>query len=238
MSKFDEYFRSTSDILESEYERSSGFEHSGTAGGAREYFVENFLNNIYPEKFVFGDGEVIDSDGRISDQADVVIYDEQLPVLEYGSSKHFLSAGVMAHIEVKTDLSSQLDSALSKVLSIKHLDRDVTPVMSMGQVPDYLYSCVFSYEGPSKSTFKENVLEFYQNEQVPPEQCADMVCVLGEYIMLKRSTDDGKKLIFLETDEDSLMAFFVNLAGAVSKNYWQGRPDLSKYMSTNQASSF
>ncbi|WP_144050441.1 DUF6602 domain-containing protein [Halorubrum persicum] len=238
MSKFDEYFRSTSDILESEYERSAGFEHSGTAGGAREFFVENFLNNIYPEKFVFGDGEIIDSSGGISDQADVVIYDEQLPVLEYGSSKHFLSAGVMAHIEVKTDLSSQLDTALSKVLSIKQLNKDITPVMSIGQVPDHLYSCVFSYEGPSKSTFKKNVLDFYQNEQVPSEQCADMICVLGEYIMIKKPTDDGEKLAFLETGDDSLMAFFVNLAGAVSKNYWQGRPDLSKYMSTNQANPF
>jgi hypothetical protein len=237
MSKFDEYFRSTSNILEGEYERSSGFDHSGTAGGAREYFVENFLNNIYPEKFVFGDGEIIDSDGRVSDQADVVIYDEQLPVLEYGSSKHFLSAGVMAHIEVKTDLSSQLDSSLSKVDSVKRLNRDVTPVMTIGQVPEHLYSCVFAYEGPTKSTFKQNVLDYY-NGRKDVSKCADLICVLGEYIMLKQSTEEDEGLVFLETNEDSLMAFFVNLAGAVSKNYWQGRPDLGKYMGRNQADQF
>ena len=237
MSKFDEYFRSTSDILEGEYKRSSGFDHSGTAGGAREYFVENFLNNIYPEKFVFGDGEIIDSDGRVSDQADVVIYDEQLPVLEYGSSKHFLSAGVMAHIEVKTDLSSQLDISLSKVDSVKRLNRDVTPVMAIGQVPEHLFSCVFAYEGPTKSTFKQNVLDYY-NGRRDVSKCADLICVLGEYIMLKQSTEEDERLVFLETNEDSLMAFFVNLAGAVSKNYWQGRPDLGKYMRRNQADQF
>lgn len=237
MSKFDEYFRRTSDILESEYNRSSGFDHSGTAGGAREYFVEKFLGEIYPEKFVFGDGEIIDSAGRVSNQADVVIYDEQLPVLEYGSSKQFLSGGVMSHIEVKTDLSSQLDNALSKVDSVKRLDRDVSAVMSIGQVPENIFSCVFAYEGPQKSTFKKNVLEYYNGRQ-NVTNCADLICVLDEYIMLKQRTEEDEGLAFLETDEDSLMAFFVNLAGAVSKNYWQGRPDLGKYMSRNQAEQF
>jgi len=131
-----------------------------------------------------------------------------------------------------------LDSALSKTLSVKQLNRDVTPVMSMGQVPDTLYSCVFSYEGPSKSTFKKNILEFFKDNRVPAEQCANMVCVLGEYIMLKHTIDGEMKLVFLETGDDSLMAFFVNLAGAVSKNYWQGQPDLTKYMSTSQANQF
>lgn len=238
MSKFDEYFRTTSDILENKYERSSGFDHSGTTGDAREYFVENFLSDVYPKKFVFGDGEIIDSNKNVSDQADVVIYDEQLPVLEYGSSKHFLSAGVMAHIEIKTDLSSQLDNSLSKIISVKKLGKDINPPIAMGNVPDHVYSCVFSYEGPSKDTFKENVLDFYQNREAPTEQCADMICVLGEYIMLKRTGGEEDSLVFLDTGKNSLMSFFVNLAHAVSKNYWQGQPDLTKYMETDEADQF
>ncbi|MFH5802404.1 DUF6602 domain-containing protein [Haladaptatus sp. CMAA 1911] len=237
MSKFDEYFSSTSKILKSEYERSSGFEHSGTAGGAREYFVENFLQDIYPEKFVVGDGEILDSDGRVSKQADVVVYDEKQPTLEYGSSKQFLSAGVMAHIEVKTNLSSQLNNALSKVDSVKQLNRDVTPVMSFGGVPEHLFSCVFAYEGPKKETFKRNILEYY-SDRIDTDHCADLICVLGEYIMKKHSTEDGDRLVFLDTGDDSLMAFFINLAGAVSQSYWQGRPNFDKYMGRTEANQF
>ncbi|WP_336342778.1 DUF6602 domain-containing protein [Halalkalicoccus ordinarius] len=229
MSKFDEYFRNTSNILQSEYERTSGFDHNTTAGRAREHFMANFLENVYPENFVFGDGEIIDSAGGISKQADVVIYDEQLPVLEYGLSKHFLSAGVMAHIEVKTDLSSQLEDSLSKVDSIKQLERDIYPLFSAGEVPDSIFSCVFAYEGPSKETFKQNFRDYY-SDQDDKEMYADVVCVLGEYVMINKKVGGSSYIDFLETGKDSLGMFFKKVADAIHKNYWQARPNLEQYM--------
>lgn len=140
MSKLEDYFRHSSDILSSRYEHSSQIEHGGTKGTLREIFMQNFLEDIYPNKYIFGDGEIIDSQGAISHQADVVIYDERFPVLEYGGSKHFLIEGVLAHIEVKSNISGSLDDALSKSESVKKLSIPQVPMPDTGGfdiVPDY-----------------------------------------------------------------------------------------------------
>lgn len=128
MSKLDQYFRQSTSLLKSRYERAAQIEHPLTKGTAREIFIRNFLEDIYPNKYIFGDGEIIDSQDGISNQADVVIYDEKFPVLEYGPSKHFLVEGVLAHIEVKSNLSGNLNDALSKSKSVKNLSIPVSPM--------------------------------------------------------------------------------------------------------------
>lgn len=128
MSKLDEYFHHSTNLLKSRYERAAQIEHPLTKGTAREIFIRNFLEDIYPNKYIFGDGEIIDSQDGISNQADVVIYDEKFPVLEYGPSKHFLVEGVLAHIEVKSNLSGSLDGALSKTKSVKELSIPAAPM--------------------------------------------------------------------------------------------------------------
>ena len=107
----------------------------------------------------------------------------------------------------------------------------------MGRVPDNIFSCIFAYDGPTKHTFKKNTLQNYAGRP-NADRCADIICVLDEYVAVKMPTDNGEKLSFLETQEDSLMAFFVNLSEAVYKNYWQGNPNLGQYMNRNQAPQF
>ncbi|WP_169051765.1 hypothetical protein [Halorhabdus amylolytica] len=43
---------------------------------------------------------------------------------------------------------------------------------------------------------------------------------------------------FLRTGADSLTAFYVTLAGAVSTNYWHRRPVVSAYMDRTEAEQF
>ena len=100
------FFRNTSKILKSEFDRSSEVGHSGLKGQDREIFIQNFLTKSFPKKFVIETGEVVDSKDTKSKQADIVIYDEFMPIFDYGFTKHFLSGGVLAHIEVKSNLTS------------------------------------------------------------------------------------------------------------------------------------
>lgn len=233
MSAFSDYFRTTSELLMTEYARSTGIDHNLTAGEARELFLQGFLNDIYPGSFVFGGGEILDSDGNVSRQADVVIYDDELPVLDYGGSKHFLAEGVRAHLEVKSDFSSNLSDPLSKTESVKKLNRYM--YYSEGLQRNEIFSALFSYEGPSPETFARNFYDYYSENAVELDDgygientgnIIDLVCVLDKYVMFKHP-ENGISIV--EAGEDSLEIFFVYLAGSIFK-FGRGHPDLARYM--------
>lgn len=264
MDKFEAYFENKSKILQEEYNLVSEIDHRGTKGSAREVFIKEFLEEIYPERYVVGDGEIVDAEGNVSNQADVVVYDDHLPLLEYGSTKHFLSEGVMAHIEIKSDLSSQLENALEKTDSVKKLERDVNASMSIGHIPPSPFSSIFAFNGPTKETFKKNIGDYYETKSAIA-QGADLICVLDKYIMVKLPIGNGtveptehyeefddseipivpcvdedgqqRLVTFFETNEDSLMWYTVFLAQAVHRN-WMGTPDVRQYLSEEEYSIF
>ncbi len=55
------FFRNTSKILKSEFDRSYEVGHSGLKGQDREIFIQNFITKSFPKKFVIGTGEIVDS---------------------------------------------------------------------------------------------------------------------------------------------------------------------------------
>lgn len=241
MSTLQDFFKNTSKILESEFSRTSGIKHSGSKGSDRELFIKEFLMKSFPKKFVIGSGEILDSSDNKSKQADIVIYDEFMPVFDYGSTKHFLSGGVFAHIEIKSYLdSSKLEEALDITNSIKKLKRDLEFVtLSFGKPPKTIFSCIFAYDGLSKEAFNKSFEKYYKEKPTDIENMVDAICVLNKYTMIKFSlpkkdpttgkTKQEIKLGFLETNNDSLMIFFARLFQAVCKN-WAGMPDLFKYL--------
>lgn len=230
MDIFKEFFRNTSKILNSEFKRSSEIKNTSLKGQDREIFIKKFLTKSFPKKFVIETGEIIDSNNKKSKQADIVVYDEFMPILDYGSSKHFLSGGSLSHIEIKSYLNStELTKALNVTKSIKNLNRDIDASMHLGDLPKKIPSFLFSYDGMEKETFKKKIEDFYKEEE-NIDNIIDGVCVLNKYVMLKSMTKDGKLVyVFYETKEDSLMTFFARLFDAIYKN-WQGRPNIYKYM--------
>jgi hypothetical protein len=80
--------------------------HSVNLGGAREHFIKEILANFLPKNVVVGSGEITDGKHR-SGQQDVIIYRSDFPVLSgFGSVNTYLIEGVIATIEVKSDLST------------------------------------------------------------------------------------------------------------------------------------
>jgi hypothetical protein len=238
MEILNQFFRETSNVLKEEFSRSSNLKNNSLKGQARELFIKNFLTKSFPKKFVIKTGEIIDSSNRKSKQADIVIYDEFMPILDYGSSSHFLSGGVLSHIEIKSSLNSaELESALNVTKSIKNLNRDIDAAMHIGHLPKKIPSFLFAYEGMKKKTFKRKFEKFYKEEK-NIDNIIDGVCVLNKYVMVKSRNKKGKiDYVFYETNEDSLMAFFARLFDAIYKN-WEGRPNLYKYMGNLNFKSF
>ena len=51
--------------------------HPGTKGTASELHWQTMLNNYLPERYFVDNAFVLDCDGTLSDQIDIVIYDRQ-----------------------------------------------------------------------------------------------------------------------------------------------------------------
>jgi len=226
------FFIDTSNILETEFNRSSSVKHTGLKGQDREMFIQKFLEKTFPKKFVIGTGEILDSNDNRSKQADIVVYDEFMPTFDYGTTKHFLSGGVLAHIEVKSYLdSNELVKALDVTKSIKDLNRDIDSGLSVGPIMSTkIPSFIFAYKGITKKNFKKTFTTYYKNEK-NIDNYVDGVCVLNKYTTRNafQNNKPPKKIAFLETKEDSLMVFFESLFSQMYKN-WLGFPQLLKYL--------
>lgn len=100
------------DITESLRLKFRGWEqdhpHPGEQGGIRERRVADFLRGYLPGRYGIGSGHIIDQQGNISGQIDIVVYDaidgQILPIDAYYSL--FPCESVYAVIEVKSTLSA------------------------------------------------------------------------------------------------------------------------------------
>lgn len=239
MTRLSDFFKDTSIELMDGYRKSSKVKHTSSKGRVREIFIKRFLEKLYPSKFEIGqECEIIDSTQYVSDEADIVICDKTLPIFDYEGTKLFLSAGVFAHIEVKSDLATTLTNALDKSASIKKLKRDVDISMSSGKIKKTyfkrktIFSCIFAYEGPTKETFKKNIFEYYKKDK-EIDNWVDLICVLNKYIMHKNY--NTMKLEFLETENNSLLCFFFLLNDIIYSN-WRNIIDLAKYFEKEELS--
>jgi hypothetical protein len=131
-----QFMRDTRTELLVAYAKSAGLEHNGLMGAVRETFIQEFLEKAFPKKFVVGAGKIFDSAGGTSPQADVIVYDESMPVLHHGPrTGQYLAEGVLAHTEIKTTLTKdELISSLTKAASVKNLVLAIKPYMSMGNI--------------------------------------------------------------------------------------------------------
>ena len=100
------------------------FSHHGLKGQGNENVLRDLLSQFIARRFAVGTGVVIDHEGGVSRQCDIVIYDNHLyPSLLSMTSMHLYPVDlVYATIEVKTTLTSEeTDDALEKLASVRRL---------------------------------------------------------------------------------------------------------------------
>jgi len=100
------YLNSIEDMMLSWYEfNKTTLKHPTNLGGLREHFIKNVLLNFVPSSIIIGSGEVTDGVKR-SGQQDIILYRANFPVIKgYDHVNLYLIEGVIATIEVKSDLS-------------------------------------------------------------------------------------------------------------------------------------
>ena len=74
--KFLQALRNSASKLSAEFEDSKLFSHSGEKGEFREQIISQLLKPFLPSCYGLGSGQVFSLDENVSNQIDIVIYDE------------------------------------------------------------------------------------------------------------------------------------------------------------------
>jgi hypothetical protein len=83
---------------------------SASKGNEREAFINGFLSQVLPSHFRFGSGDATDQKGARSGQLDIVVeypFVPSLPIVAGRSPRLYLAEGVVAVIEIKSNIASQ-----------------------------------------------------------------------------------------------------------------------------------
>jgi len=115
--------------------------HPGSKGDALENAWIEWLRKYLPNRYSVDKAIVIDYEGNISHQMDIVIYDNWFtPFIFSQNGFHYIPAeGVYAVFEVKPDINGSVDSqsyiqyAGEKIESVRKLKRTSTNIVNAGQ---------------------------------------------------------------------------------------------------------
>src|SRR4051812_25386653 len=109
----------------------SSFSHPGTKGGACESVWVKLLDTYLPRRYSSLSAHVVDSNGRFSEQIDVVVFDRQYSpfIFHYEGQTIIPAESVYAVFEAKQSVNAaQLNYAQNKVASVRRLHRTSLPI--------------------------------------------------------------------------------------------------------------
>ncbi len=111
--------------------------HSGTKGDAAEVHWRAMLTRYLPQRYCPDKAFVVDCEGNISEQIDVVIYDRHYsPFLFNQDDARYVSAeSVYAVFEAKQEITAQhVKYARQKAASVRRLRRTSAPIPHAGGI--------------------------------------------------------------------------------------------------------
>lgn len=121
-------------LAELEVSRTS-INHSGTKGDATEANWITMLDKYLPKRYQASKAFVIDADGNMSDQLDLVIHDRQYSpfLFNHASALYIPAESVYAVFEIKQKLhANHIDYAGKKIASVRNLRRTSAKVTHAG----------------------------------------------------------------------------------------------------------
>ncbi len=189
-----EHFRRVTKKLQVQAEIAISADHPGIIGEIRENVIENFLEPHMPSQFDIRSGKIIDSDGNMSTQQDILICDRNLPIIDVGGGNTaiFLAESVVAQIEVKSNLNStKLIEALKSSARTGMLKRDSQQVYSKAAIdinikkalPIFRY--VIAFDGINFESIAKKIEEYIASESLMAEALPDAMCIIGKGVIFR-----------------------------------------------------
>lgn len=177
------------------------FKHSGNKGTSNENNFSDFVRQYLPRRFEIGNGEIIDSFGNRSGQADIVIVSDDHPfAFSPNRPGLFFIEGVLSVGEIKTVLTSQElkntlnNSVLYKNLKMTHSKSSITITNNSDFKRYYEHPpfFLFCYESQlSLTTIKRLIEEFVMEKSIDNFKVIDGIFVLGKGWIINFGDGEG-----------------------------------------------
>ena len=197
--------------------------HPTTKGNISENSWRKVLGTYLPERYRVAEAFVVDSEGNISEQLDLVIFDRQYsPFLFYVEGACYIPAeSVYAVFEIKQSATKkQLEYAARKATSVRRLKRTSISVPHAGGrfapvKPKEIIAGFLALTGGARFCSPTNLSRFLKN--LPSAGRLHLACILQRGSI---ALDIGKKQkVTLKTfpTEQALIQFFLSLLSALQK---------------------
>jgi hypothetical protein len=191
--------------------------HPGEQGGIRERRVADFLRRMLPKRYGIGTGHIIDSNGTISSQVDIIIYDAidgiHLPLDSYYSL--FPCESVCATIEVKSTLSTSTITdcvrGSTKIFNLARLNSDG----KSAPIPNFIFAYNTGWQRDVISQLKRR---FEDSGRDGSNHLPEMIFVLQPEFLLATTGPTGYNIEatyrnIYRSENLAFIAFFSKLLG-------------------------
>lgn len=192
------------DDIESQLSRArSSLDHTGTKGDASEQVWIELLQTHLPKRYCADKAHVVDSNGRFSDQIDIVIFDQQYTpfVLNFKGQKIVPAESVYAVFEAKQTVNATyIKYAKEKASTVRNLHRTSLPIPFAEGVykakPQIdILAGILALGSDWKPPLGESFIKALQSDDT--SERLDLACVASHGII--SCGDDGCHSIFTET---------------------------------------
>jgi hypothetical protein len=136
------------------FKKTDGFQHAQTKGNEREAPIRKFLEDHLPCSYAAVGGEIVDVEGNISPQIDVIVYNKMKnPAFLSGHSYILPAEAPLVTFEVKSKLTKEEIrkslKAAAKLKALKPLGRELRSTArknGQARTEDFRYfHCLFAY---------------------------------------------------------------------------------------------
>ncbi|MBI5778904.1 MAG: hypothetical protein HZA49_05555 [Planctomycetes bacterium] len=210
--------------------------HPVTKGDATEYRWANMLRTYLPKRYqVANKAFVLDSKGKLSDQIDIVIFDQHYsPFLFNQDNTLYIPAeSIYAVIEVKPTLNgSNIKYASEKAASVRKLKRTSAPIYHAGGVinnpkkPFNILAGILTIDSKYTVPLKANLFK------LPKEKFLHFGCSLTCVSFWYKNKGKNKYKFEKSSQEESLIFFFINLLDELQRLGTAPAIDLKEYLKT------
>ena len=208
-------------------------DHPTDKGDNAEQNWLGWFNAYLPKRYKAAKAKLIDSKGGISDQIDVVIYDEQYSYLAFKNKGilYLPAESVYAVFETKPNINKvNMEYAGKKAESVRNLYRTSAPIKHAGgtyspKEPHRILAGILTNGSGWKDAFGKPFKRCIKSYK--EQQRIDCGCVLKEGSFYYNYERDD---LYFSVKEESLVYFFLNLLIELQKMGTVPAIDLQAYM--------
>ena len=212
-----ELFHDLQDEMLSKYNTNKkAIQHPGAKGGTTELNWVEWLGTYLPKRYTVDKGFVVDHEGSISQEIDVIIYDTQFCpfIFNHDGVKYIPAESVFAVFEVKPELSAKyVKYAGEKIKSVRNLRRTTKPIVGTERNlgAKVLKNIIGGFLVASSSwSIKTEEYKLISSLLTDVNSRLDLVCSL-QTKSYKLDYLSDKITVSSSTEKESLIFFFVNL---------------------------